>query len=87
MSDNNRAYSIAEFSERFCISRWTTYCLIRDGKLRAVKLGRRTIILAPDVEAYVASLPGFKARPGDVFGHKRTAEHFRRTRARVATAP
>lgn len=37
------------------------YQQIRTGKLRAVKLGRRTVLLAPDVDAWAASLPELRA--------------------------
>ncbi len=58
---NNRALTIKEFCDRYGICRETTYQQIRTGKLRAVKLGRRTVLLAPDVDAWAASLPEFRA--------------------------
>jgi excisionase family DNA binding protein len=61
MADHNRALSIKEFCERYGICLATAYTHIRSGKLRAVKLGRRTVLLAPDVEAWLASLPEFSA--------------------------
>ena len=67
----NRALTIDEFCDRFRICRATAYHLIRTGKLRARKLGRRTVLLAPDVDAWVASLPDFRFLAGDSFGHKR----------------
>ena len=54
---DNRALTINEFCDRYGICRETAYQQIRTGKLRAVKLGRRTVLLAPDVDAWAASLP------------------------------
>ena len=54
---HNRALTINEFCDRYGICRETAYQQIRTGKLRAVKLGRRTVLLAPDVDAWAASLP------------------------------
>jgi excisionase family DNA binding protein len=65
------ALTIREFCDRFRISRFTFYELIRAGKLRARKVNRKTILLAPDVAAYEASLPVAHYRAGDRFGHKR----------------
>ena len=58
---NNRALTINEFCDRYGICRETAYQQIRTGKLRAVKLGRRTVLLAPDVDAWAASLPELRA--------------------------
>jgi len=68
---DNRALTIDEFCDRFRICRATAYHLIRTGKLRARKLGLRTILLAPDMDAYAANLPDFHFRTDDRFGHKR----------------
>jgi excisionase family DNA binding protein len=54
---DNRALTINQFCDRFGVCRETAYQQIRTGKLRAVKLGRRTVLLAPDVDAWAASLP------------------------------
>ena len=51
------AYSIAEVVDLTGISRSKVYELIRDGHLRAVKSGHRTLILHTDLETYLASLP------------------------------
>jgi excisionase family DNA binding protein len=77
-------FTIREFCERFRISQPTAYHLIRSGKLRARKLGRRTILFGPDVEAYIASLPDFRFRAGDRFGLKRHLENFGPDPRRVA---
>jgi excisionase family DNA binding protein len=58
---DKRALTINEFCDRYGICRETAYQQIRIGKLRAVKLGRRTVLLAPDVDAWAASLPELRA--------------------------
>lgn len=51
------AYSIDEFSELSGVGRTALYEDIGKGALRAVKRGRRTLILDEDGRAYLASLP------------------------------
>jgi hypothetical protein len=52
-----RGKSINTFSADHDWSRWKTYQLIRDGKLRAVRCGGRLTILSADEEAFEGSLP------------------------------
>jgi excisionase family DNA binding protein len=58
---DNRALSLKEFCDQYGICLATAYAHIRSGKLRAVKLGRKTRLLPDDVRAFVASLPEFRA--------------------------
>jgi excisionase family DNA binding protein len=51
------AYSISEVVDLTGISRSKIYEEIRDGHLRAVKSGHRTLILCSDLEGYLTSLP------------------------------
>jgi excisionase family DNA binding protein len=51
------AYSIPEVMARVGVGRDKLYCLIREGKLPARKLGRKTLILASDLEAFLEALP------------------------------
>ena len=51
------AYSISEVVDLTGISRSKIYEEIRDGKLRAVKSGHRTLILCGDLEDWLTSLP------------------------------
>jgi len=51
------AWSIKEFSREKKIGRDAIYDAIRDGRLIARKLGRRTIILDDEGEAFLKSLP------------------------------
>jgi hypothetical protein len=51
------AYSLDEFADAAGISRRKLYDEIRAGRLKAKKLGSRSVILAPDAQAYLAALP------------------------------
>ena len=50
-----RAYSLQEIGEIVDQAQSTLYLAIADGRLRAVKAGRRTLVLAPDLETYIAT--------------------------------
>ena len=58
------AFAVREFCDRYGICRDTFYAEVRRGRLRALKLGKKTIILKSDAEAWAASLPEFKVGPG-----------------------
>jgi excisionase family DNA binding protein len=49
--------SVSEAAKELGIGRTKTYELIASGRLRAVKLDRRTMILYRDIEDFLASLP------------------------------
>jgi excisionase family DNA binding protein len=51
------AYSVPEVMARVGVGRDKLYCLIREGKLPARKLGRKTLILASDLEKFLKELP------------------------------
>ena len=51
------AYSIAETMAQSGLGRDTIYKAIHEGKLKARKLGRRTVVLASDLQAFLESLP------------------------------
>lgn len=53
---DKRAFSIAEFSERWGWGRNTTYTLINSGKLRSAKVGRRRVITAQQEAEFAAKL-------------------------------
>jgi len=55
------ALTLAAFGREYHLGQTFIYQLIKDGKLRAVKVGRRTLILKRDAEAWVKSLPEMRA--------------------------
>ena len=57
------AYSIAEACSVVRTGRTALYEAIRSGALRAVKRGRRTIVLADDLRRYLESLPPVVPKP------------------------
>ena len=60
MTQTNEAMAIPEFSARYRVGRSKVYDEISAGRLRAVKIGRRTVILASDAAAWLAALPAAK---------------------------
>ena len=55
--DNRRAFGIARFCKRYGIGRSKAYDEIKAGRLKALKVGRRTIIREQDAENWLRSLP------------------------------
>ena len=51
------AYSIPQVMGKIGIGRDTLYKLIRQGNLPARKLGRRTVVLESDLQAFIEALP------------------------------
>jgi excisionase family DNA binding protein len=59
---NRLAYSILEACEAACIGRTNLYEAIRTGELRAVKHGKRTLILANDLRVWLEGLPALTSK-------------------------
>ena len=57
MAGTKLAYSVEEAAEALGLGRTMLYGEIAAGRLRAKKIGKRTIILVDDARAYLASLP------------------------------
>ena len=55
--DEIGAMTIKTYCDRYGVSRSRAYELIRDGHLRAVKNGSRTLIPVAEAECWLASLP------------------------------
>ncbi len=53
---NQLLYSVGEVASILSIGRTKTYYLIRDGKLRSVKLGGRRLIPKDALDEFVADL-------------------------------
>jgi excisionase family DNA binding protein len=51
------ALTVTEACDRLRISRTQFYELLKAGQITARKIGRRTVVLEADVQAFLASLP------------------------------
>lgn len=52
-----KAYSISEAAALLSLGRTRIYQAIYEGKLKAVKFGRRTLVRAEDINRFLDSLP------------------------------
>ena len=54
---SQRGLSIEQFCERYGVGRTKAYAEIKSGRLRARKVGRRTILIQDDAEEWLRKLP------------------------------
>lgn len=55
-TDDLGALTVAQFCERYSLSQSKVYLEIKAGRLRAVKVGSRTLLLARDIRTWERSL-------------------------------
>lgn len=55
MTMPKRAHSIQEVADTLGINRVTVYRLLERGELKSIKVGRRRLILAEELERYLAA--------------------------------
>ena len=56
------AYSVKDAMRLISTSRKGFYAAVNSGRLKARKSGKRTIVMASDLQAYLAALPAYEPR-------------------------
>ena len=81
------AYGIKEVGRAINAGQSTVYEYIKIGKIRAVKHGRRTLVLAADLERYLGGLPAIAADVASATTDVEPQERKRAARASTALHP
>jgi hypothetical protein len=62
MSEPKNAFSIQEFCRRNNVGRTKVYAEIGAGRLKARKIGTKTVVMAEDETAWLAALPSMSPK-------------------------
>jgi hypothetical protein len=62
METEKRAFSVAEFCERYGIGRTSAYEEIAAGRLQVAKAGKRTLVSADAAESWLRNLPAIEPK-------------------------
>ena len=64
MTDTRLAFSVDEAATRVGVCRDRIYSAIKDGRLDAKKMGRRTLVTSDALQRFIDELPAFKLGGG-----------------------
>ena len=60
MISDKKAHSVNELVKNTGLGKTNLYQLIKDGELKAKKLGKRTLVLDSDLNEFLNNLPDYK---------------------------